>query len=170
MSDLYKIKIISIVGNELVAKVYLHNTQAADLPAKKNIGLQILTDSFFHMLNMQEDINLSAEIIESLLNVSDQKHLMEYDQYIHDSDKVNYETYIAIANREIVEIKITAEENWETVSDWEEEIYDGVDYDETKTPVPSTTFLIKVLNKDLLKHLQKDLEWTTPMWDRTEGY
>jgi len=44
-----------------------------------------------------------------------------------------------------------------------------VNYRETKTLVPSTTFLIKVINKDLPKHLKEDLEWTTPVWDRTEG-
>lgn len=170
MSDLYRIKIIGIVGNELVAKVYLHNTQAPDLPAKKNIGLQLLTDSFFHMVNMPNDLNLEAIEIEALLEHCDRTTLMEYDQYIHDSTKVNYEQYIAIAEQEIEHIEITAEENWETVASWEEEIYEGVSYYETKTPVPATTFLIKVFNKKLLKHLTEDLEWTSPMWDRTEGF
>lgn len=170
MSDLYRIKIIGIVGNELVAKIYLHNTQASDLPAKKNIGLQVLTDSFFHMVNMPKDVNLEAVEIEALLKDCERSILNAYDQYIHDSEKVSYGEYIAIAEQEIEHIEITAEENWKTVSLWEEEIYEGVGYFETKTPVPATTFLIRVFNKKLLKHLKEGLEWTSPMWDRTEGF
>lgn len=168
--DLYKIRILDLRDDEVIAKIYLHNFQSPDLPPKKNIGLQIATDSFHHMNEklFRDSLNLSEAEIEYLLEKTDTTTLSEYDGYVH-GEIDDYEQYIAIAEKEIIEIKIINWENWETIQDWIDEWEKGLRHDENpKTPAPSHDFWIKFANTRLLKHLKIGLEWTTPMFDRTE--
>ncbi len=64
MADLYKIRIMDINNDEVIAKIYLHNVQASDLPCEKNVAMQVITDSFYYMINMRMDVNLLDEEIE----------------------------------------------------------------------------------------------------------
>ena len=168
MADLYKIEIMDIDKTEVVAKIYLHNVQSADLPCKKNIGMQVITDSFYHMTNMTTDVNLLDEEIEFLLENSEKEKINFYNKYIFDIEDGDYSKYLSIANEEIIQIEIIKEEDWDTVEDWEQELFDDIKEEDRKITPPSTSFKFKVVNKNLINHLKVGLEWTTAMWDRDE--
>lgn len=168
MSDLYKIKIMDINDDDVIAKIYLHNVQSSDLPCEKNIAMQVITDSFYHLVNMKMDVNFSDEEIDFLLKKSEKKLIELYNTYIFDVENGDYSKYLSIAEKEITNIKIIKEENWETVEDWEQELYDDVRSEDRKVIPPSTSFKFKVVNKKLINHLKVGLEWTSAMWDRNE--
>jgi len=168
MADLYKIRIMDINDDEVIAKIYLHNVQSSDLPCEKNIAMQVITDSFYHMLDMRMDVNLSDEEIDFLLKNSEKKIINLYNTYVFGISDGNYSKYLSIAEKEIVNVEIIKEEDWDTVENWEQELYDDIKSEDRKITPPSTSFKFKVANKNLVNHLKVGLEWTSAMWDRNE--
>ena len=168
MADLYKIRIMDIIDDEVIAKIYLHNVQSSDLPCEKNVGMQVITDSFYHMVNMRMDVNLLDEEIDLLLKNSAKNKINLYNAYVFGVSNGNYSKYLSISEKEIVNISIVKEEDWETVEEWEQELYDDIDLKDRKITPPSSSFKFKVLDKKLINHLKIGLEWTSAMWDKNE--
>ena len=168
MADLYRIKIDKIQDETVTSTIYLHNFQAADLPANKNVALQIIMDSFFHMKEMPEDINLSrAEIVKLLSNCSETE-LSKYSDMLHKQGKVGNEKFLAISEILINSVIEVSDKNWDKVDLWIGELDKGTKPDRTQIEAPSIQIQFQLSKNALHNHLKAGLEWTTPMWDREE--
>ncbi|WP_109098550.1 hypothetical protein [Aquimarina sp. AU58] len=170
--DSYRIKIIDIDDAYVKATYFLYSTQVPDLPLKKNIAFQFITDAYYHLKEFESrvylnTIKISSEKISELLYLCAIRELNAYNDMLRNIDQSP--EYTAISNREIQNLELILDKNWDLVDTWEKEIFEGIEYSKTSIEAPSSTIRFKVKNKKILKHLVSGLEWRTcSIWDRNE--
>ncbi|WP_074410352.1 hypothetical protein [Aquimarina megaterium] len=170
--DSYRIKIIDIDDVYVTATYFLYSTQVPDLPLKENIAFQFITDAYYHLKEFESRVyfnttSITAKKISELLNHCAAQELNTYNAMLRNIDQSP--EYTAISNREIQNLELILDKNWDLVDTWEKEIFEGIEYSKTSIEAPSSTIRFKVKNKKILKHLAPGLEWRTcSIWDRNE--
>ncbi len=170
--DSYRIKIIDIDNTSVKATYFLYSTQVPDLPLKKNIAFQFITDAYYHLKEFESrvylnTINITTTKTSELLRHCATQELNAYNDMLRNIDQSP--EYTAISNREIQNLELILDKNWDLVDTWKKEIFEGIEYSKTSIEAPSSTIQFKVKNKKMLKHLVPGLEWRTcSIWDRDE--
>lgn len=165
MTDLYRIRIDACVAGEVTATIALNDPQASDLPAKSNVALQVLTDSFRHIREFPDEVRPDCSGYGQLAPRA-QVELERLDGLLREGA---YARYVSEAAEQVLLVEQAGEAGWDAVDAWESELLAGVAPDETETPAPSITLRLRVRDPELTGHLVPGLTWTTPIWDRTEG-
>lgn len=170
--DSYFIKILAIKGSEVTAIYHLYSTQVPDLPLKKNIAFQFITDAYYCLNEFDIWCYFNEEVITpekkaELLNHCAVKELEAYNKLLRNVDQSP--EYTAIANQQILSLELLLDKNWDVADEWEKEIFNGTDYFKTTIEAPSSTLKFSVKNEQLLKHITPGLKWSTrSIWDRDE--
>ena len=123
--DSYFVKIVDIEGSDVTAVYYLYSTHVPDLPLKKNIVFQFLTDAYYCLTEFDtwvyfDDKKITQKKKVELLSNCASKELKEYNKLLKKVDQSP--EYTAIANEQIQTIALLLDKNWDLADEWEKEI------------------------------------------------
>ncbi len=165
MGDLYRVEITDRTSDEVQARLVLISVQSADLPAKKNIALQVLTEMFYELFDEEytffdafDPVQFAGyEDLESI-----EKRICLSRLAFHMADR--YALFLAQAEKEIVWVKMIGDGNFEHVEAWEEALYD----DRKPECEPWTEIRFKVRDPEILEHVEIGMRVPSRMFDKTE--